>query len=118
FVPAILYRQVAASRSDRDRFRRLDIKLAPFWFVRFAAIHPFVSFAVRADAAFNALNEPECQSLLSLARMTTDRALKTSLSHCAVPFGDGIDSHEILLSCTHWAVPGAGIGLRGLISCP
>jgi len=55
----------------------------------FASIHPFVRFAVRADASFNTLNEPECQALLSLARVAADWAFKTFLGHCPVSFSDG-----------------------------
>ena len=74
------------------------MRLTPYRFVRFASIHALVSFAVRADAALNALNEPECQPLLSLARMPTDRASKTSLGHGAVSFRDGAHGRSLRLS--------------------
>ena len=50
--------------------------IIPRRFVRFASIHPFIGFAVRADAAFDAPDEPERQSLLSLTRLTADGEFK------------------------------------------
>lgn len=60
--------------------------------MRFAAVHPFIGFAVGAKSAFNAFEEPERQPPLILARVTANRACKTFLRHSAVSFGNGF--HE------------------------
>jgi hypothetical protein len=63
--------------------------------VRLSAVHPFVSLAVRAKAAFNTLNEPERQSALILARAATHGAFNTLLGHGAVLLGNGF--HKLIL---------------------
>jgi hypothetical protein len=85
----------------------------PHWFVRFTSIHSFVGFAVRADATFDALNEPEREPLLSFARVTAHGAFKTSPGHCAVSFRKGVHGQSRCLSS---ASCGGVIGLIRRVS--